>query len=498
MSEGDATSRTSYKELCGREGRGCPVSCPYLREEEKEMRKAVAGSSEIAGSVRTLLGKAAAALPAVSASSWGRRNASTYFAGSTLTGRRALPMRIRPAVGDQAKDARDLFSKKEAEEDIEKDSDWIKVQEYVKRLNPSILTAAQQAVQDSAQKWVGEGVEQDSFQGACVSCARAVTVTCSSPGVSESVGKVLEILGGKRVDGAAAAAAASGGRGVGSNGLEAEGSADCIVDIGGTLIVVESASLRQGWVNTAMGMFRSKGDFARLSSVEFGADDGEEAKEQLESRGISTSPLRSGRGISLRGWKGSKGWALASPQSGSVLPASFRLVAASSSSSSSSSVSPGNAGIKLQEIAMGVSWEEHAAAQRMFDRVCGRGGMAAPGLWKLTGGHYLRAFPTDESGLKAIVLKVDSIEESKAALASAGVAVAPFPGYSSVLGCHGLDVRITEESESSKFFSEVRWEVEDATGSLRQNSGAAGARRESTSCIGAVTHGAAQRLSRGR
>lgn len=54
--------------------------------------------------------------------------------------KRALPKRIRPAVGDQGQK---FAIQEQTESTQEKDSDWVLVQNYVRELNPRILNEAQ-------------------------------------------------------------------------------------------------------------------------------------------------------------------------------------------------------------------------------------------------------------------------------------------------------------------------------------------------------------------
>lgn len=425
-----------------------------------------------------------------SSSKWtrfGSREASTYQR-STLTGRRVLPLRIRPAVGDQAKEARELFSKKQAEEDLEKDSDWIKIQDYVAKLNPRILSEAEQVLASSKEKWVGEGVVQEVYQEACVSGAHSVRITCSSPEVSKLLSGVLEALGGRR---ATPPQAAEEQTGRGTQG-------DATVDVGGTLVVIESALPKKGWASMLGFGGGKEGEYARISGVNFVAAEGkgeEETRQDLQARGVSTSLLGPGaKGVSIDGLEGKTGgWgAMLAWGVGSQEPASLRILQGGPEAPPSSPQA-----LTVQEIAMGASWDEHAAAERLFDRVCGRGGMLAPGLWSLPGGLKMRLFPTDDSALQTIMIKVESLGAAQEVLEAAGHFCSPFPGYFVVMGLHGLDLRVTERCESSKFFSEMRWEVQDNK-SLRASTGGGMEARESTSCAGAVTHGAAIKLSKWR
>jgi len=144
--------------------------------------------------------------------------------------------------------------------------------------------------------------------------------------------------------------------------------------------------------------------------------------------------------------------------------------------------------VRTIEIVVGAAWKDHGAIERFMDRVAGSGSRLSPGLWQLPAGPRLRLVPGDETGVKTVVMHVVDVEQVARALVAAGAKVLSFPGYHAVqIG--GLDVRLSEQEEPAAFYSEVRWEVEEA-GTLQTNG-------EGVSCVGAITHGVVQSVASG-
>eukprot|EP00291_Cryptomonas_curvata_P002709 CAMPEP_0172188112 /NCGR_PEP_ID=MMETSP1050-20130122/21724_1 /TAXON_ID=233186 /ORGANISM="Cryptomonas curvata, Strain CCAP979/52" /LENGTH=133 /DNA_ID=CAMNT_0012862533 /DNA_START=75 /DNA_END=473 /DNA_ORIENTATION=+ len=95
-----------------------------------------------------------------------------------------MPKRIRKAVGDQAVSFK--------QDDGEKDSDWIKINEVIRRINPRVLDDANRAL--IREPWRGEGTVQDSFDSPCVSSVSDIGVVTSSPDALRSTRAVLAAL----------------------------------------------------------------------------------------------------------------------------------------------------------------------------------------------------------------------------------------------------------------------------------------------------------------
>ncbi len=280
----------------------------------------------------------------------------------------AASSRIMPAVGDQAQ-ARTTSP--------DKDDDWIKVDQYVAGLNPSILKEANTALK--REKWRGEGVQQAVFAKPCVQAVGSVTVSCSSAPMAARVQRLLAALCG------------SGG------------------DAGETFqcgdLQLKVKLMGQGWFRSLRSI-RKPPECARFEAVEFvsAADsvgglqeacaEREIACAQASEDACSLSPT-TGKSAGLFQQVG-----LALSSTIEALPPKF-AVRLASAAPTPPPATPSSGDIPLQvrvrEIVIGAEWGEHGAYERMLDRIAGSASRLALGLWQLPGGPAIRSREKDDT-----------------------------------------------------------------------------------------------------
>lgn len=314
-----------------------------------------------------------------------------------------LSSRIRPAVGDQAGGFTEAKTRNTSPE---KDDDWIKIDQYVSKLNPAILDEAKDALK--RKKWRGEGVEQVSFEQPCVSSVSAVSIACTS---EEMCGRVNEML----------TALLGAGSGLECAGLQLR------VNLMGT-----------HWFRSLQSV-RKPVDAARLQGLEFAANmTSASLQEACKEREICfSSEQESDMVCSLRPMGGkSTGLmqqvGLALSKELEVLPPEFTVKLGSSPQSDVSGDNMSDLQVRVKEIVIGSEWDEHGLFERFLDRLAGSGGRVSLGLWTLPSGPAIRLLPTDDTGIKSVIFYVSDAEKAMQALRRAGFSAQSFPGYLAV------------------------------------------------------------------
>ena len=145
--------------------------------------------------------------------------------------------RIRPAVGDQ----KGGITESKANISPENDDDWIKISEYVKKLNPTILDDSTTAL--NRRKWRGEGVQQAVFEQPCVHAVSSLTIACSSDTMGVRVSALLSSL------------------------LGAGGTSGDALQCGGLLFKVQP--MATDWVRSLRASMCKQPDKARFEALEF-------------------------------------------------------------------------------------------------------------------------------------------------------------------------------------------------------------------------------------
>ena len=318
--------------------------------------------------------------------------------------------RIRPAVGDQAGG---ITEAKTRVTSPERDDDWIKVSEYVSSLNPSIVNEATSAVK--REKWRGEGVQQAAFERPSVSAVSAISIACTSDMMGARIHALLSaLLGG------------------------ASGSAANKYQCGGTSITVQPMGAE--WFRKLRSM-SDKPDCARFEDLEFLSEaDNIEALQQacaerelaLVREGNGTCFLHPALGRS-RGFMQQVGLALRHKVE--AIPAKYSVRLADPALCSDASPAEAPLQVSVKEVVIGSDWNEHGAYERFFDRLAGSASRVALGLWQLPGGPAIRLIPTDESGVKSLVLHVPDATHAAQVLERAGFSSQSFPGYLAVSVC---------------------------------------------------------------
>ena len=312
-----------------------------------------------------------------------------------------LSSRIRPAVGDQAGGFTEAKTRNTSPE---KDDDWIKISQYVSKLNPAILDDATLALK--RKKWRGEGIQQKSFEQACVGSVAAVSIACTSEEMCTRVQELLRALLG------------AGGR----------------LDCAGLQLRVKLMGAT--WFRS----LRKPADAARLVGLEFASNIGSsELRQACEEREIRFTSAQEGDGVySLQPADSKPGGlmqqvGLALSTESEVVPPEFTVKL---SDSPPTDVSGGDSisdlQVRVKEIVLGSEWDEHGPFERFLDRLAGAGGRISLGLWQLPSGPAIRLVPTDDTGLKSIVFHVSDAESAMQALKRAGFSAQTFPGYLAV------------------------------------------------------------------
>jgi len=123
----------------------------------------------------------------------------------------------------------------------ENDDDWIKISEYVKKLNPTILDDSTTAL--NRRKWRGEGVQQAVFEQPCVHAVSSLTIACSSDTMGVRVSALLSSL------------------------LGAGGTSGDALQCGGLLFKVQP--MATDWVRSLRASMCKQPDKARFEALEF-------------------------------------------------------------------------------------------------------------------------------------------------------------------------------------------------------------------------------------
>lgn len=293
-----------------------------------------------------------------------RRSAALQVAGRNG---HAATSRIMPAVGDQAM---------QRSTSQEKDDDWIKIDKYVAGLNPNIIKEANSALK--REKWRGEGVQQSVFEKPCMSSVGAMTIACTSPNMSARVQYLLAALCGS------------------ARGHPAGGHAGDTFQCGGLELKVKL--MGQDWFRS-LRSFRKPPECARFEAVEFvsHADSLSVMQNACAEREIACAQdgedacsLNPTPGKSAGIWQ-QVGLALSS--SIEALPPKFAVRLASAASISNHAATSSDdvpLQIRVREIVIGAEWGEHAAYERMLDRIAGTTGRRSLGLWQLPVGPAIR------------------------------------------------------------------------------------------------------------
>jgi hypothetical protein len=274
----------------------------------------------------------------------------------------AATSRIMPAVGDQA------TQRSTAQEN---DDDWIKIDKYVAGLNPNIIKEANTALK--RDKWRGEGVQQAVFEQPCMASVGAMTIACTSPKMSARVQHLLAAL-------------------CGSAGGHAGDTFQC----GGLELKVKL--MGQDWFRS-LRSFRKPPECARFEAVQFvsHADSLSGLQKACAERAIACAQdgedacsLNPTPGKSEGIWQQV---GLAFSSSIEALPPKFAVrLASAASTHPHAATSSDNVPlqIRVREIVIGAEWGEHAAYERMLDRIAGTAGRRSLGLWQLPGGPAIR------------------------------------------------------------------------------------------------------------
>jgi hypothetical protein len=257
-------------------------------------------------------------------------------------------------------------------------------------LNPNIIKEANTALK--RDKWRGEGVQQAVFEQPCLASVGAMTIACTSPKMSARVQHLLAAL-------------------CGSAGGHAGDTFQC----GGLELKVKL--MGQDWFRS-LRSFRKPPECARFEAVEFvsHADSLSGLQKACAERAIACAQdcedacsLNPTPGKSEGIWQ-QVGLALSS--SIEALPPKFAvrlaknpawnqregLASAASTHPHAASTHPHAATssenvplqIRVREIVIGAEWGEHAAYERMLDRIAGTAGRRSLGLWQLPGGPSIR------------------------------------------------------------------------------------------------------------
>ena len=107
----------------------------------------------------------------------------SFVSKASIVAKSKFPMRIRKAVGDQASNFNAT---------MEKDSDWIKIDAVIRRMNPAIIDGANRAI--NREPWTGEGTVQDAYDSSVVSHISDIDVLATSPAALRAARSVLEAL----------------------------------------------------------------------------------------------------------------------------------------------------------------------------------------------------------------------------------------------------------------------------------------------------------------
>uniref|UniRef100_A0A7S4MZ43 Uncharacterized protein n=1 Tax=Guillardia theta TaxID=55529 RepID=A0A7S4MZ43_GUITH len=319
-----------------------------------------------------------------------RRSACDVQGRSSKTGR------IRPAVGDQA------GSRSMKEDDAEN----VKVQQFIAAL-PSSQRG--HGSEDKEVKWLREGRAAKTFELPCASGISRLSVRCTSEDVRQDLINFMEYMLGKKCR---------------------QGDSFYLNDV-----EVQLDTIDQDWVKKIRTM-RSFPNFAKLEDIEFSSCSiGSKATERSLSEREIPFVLHSGSNnvydVTVPGSK--KGLLnkvnLVMSKDPEVLPSKLlfrcfneithhRLIASS---------------LLLKEVVYGAAWPQVASFELLFDRIAGRQARSSHGIWKLPRGPAMRMVPSDESGMKCIVLLAKDLEEVKERLRCGNYKFHKHPNFISIM-----------------------------------------------------------------